>query len=114
MLEVILGVSLWITVLFGIIFNFLTWREVTRTIENNAAKLPELNMDVIVEKIGDEIDAIIGDAMGNFSMPTAQDHLFGMISQFVQSKMMRDLAKDGLINSNIDPHPSEDHGEAQN
>ena len=92
----------------------MTWREVTRTIENNAAKIPKINMDLIVEKIGDEIDEIIGDAMGNFSMPTAQDHLFGMISQFVQSKMMRDLAKDGLINSNIDASNSDEHGEAQN
>lgn len=112
MYEVILGVVLLVTVLFGIIFNFLTWREVTRTIENNAAKIPELNMDLVVEKIGDEIDAIIADAMGNFSMPTAQDHLFGMISQFVQSKMMRDLAKDGLLNPNIDSNQSDEHGEA--
>ena len=112
MLEGILAVSLWITVLFGIIFNFLTWREVTRTIENNAAKIPELNMDLVVEKVGDEIDAIISETMGNFSMPTAQDHLFGMISQFVQSKMMRDLHKDGLLNPNIDPNSSDEHGEA--
>lgn len=112
MYEVILGVVLVIMVLFGIIFNFLTWREVTRTIENNAAKLPEINMDLIVEKVGDEIDAIITDAMGSFSMPTAQDHLFGMISQFVQSKMMRDLHKDGLLNTNIDTSESNEHGEA--
>jgi len=112
MFEVVLGVVLLVTVLFGIIFNFLTWREVTRTIENNAAKLPELNMDKIVEAVGDEIDAIIGEAMGNFSMPTAQDHLFGMISQFVQSKMMRDLHKDGLLNPNIDTSESDGHGEA--
>lgn len=112
MYEVILAGALWITVLFGIIFNFLTWREVTKTIENNAAKLPDLNMDIVVEKIGDEIDAIITDVMGNFNMPTAQDHLFGMISQFVQSKMMRDLHKDGLLNPNIDPDHSTEHGEA--
>ena len=112
MYEVFLQVAIMIIVLFGIIFNFLTWREVTRTIENNAAKLPELNMDVIVEKIGDEIDEIISDAMSNFSMPTAQDHLFGMISQFVQSKMMRDLHKDGLLNPNIDADQSDEHGEA--
>lgn len=112
MYEVIFGVLLWITVLFGIVFNFMTWREVTRTIENNAAKIPELNLDLIVEKVGDEIDAIIGDAMGNFSLPTAQDHLFGMISQFVQSKMMRDLHKDGLLNPNIDESQSTENGEA--
>ena len=90
----------------------MTWREVTRTIENNAAKIPELDMNLVVEKIGDELDAIISDAMGNFSMPTAQDHLFGMISQFVQSKMMRDLHKDGLLNPNIDASQSQEHGEA--
>ena len=112
MFEVVLGVVLLVTVLFGIIFNFLTWREVTRTIENNAAKLPELDMEKIVDAIGDEIDAIIADAMGNFSMPTAQDHLFGMISQFVQSKMMRDLHKDGLLKPNIDTNESGEHGEA--
>jgi len=112
MLEVILGVGLWITVLFGIIFNFLTWREITRTIESNAKNLPEINMDIVVEKIGDEIDAIISDAMGNFSMPTAQDHLFGMIGQFLQNKMMRDLHKDGLIEPNIGPADTDEHGKA--
>ena len=90
----------------------MTWREVTRTIENNAAKIPDIDMDKIVEAFGDEIDAIIGDAMGNFNIPTAQDHLMGMISQFVQSKMMRDLHKDGLLNPNIDSNETAEHGEA--
>lgn len=112
MYEVVFGVALWVTVLFGIILNFLTWREVTKTIENNADKLPDLNIDLVVEKMGDELDAILTDIMGNFNVPTAQDHLFGMISQFVQSKMMRDLHKDGLLNPNIDPDPSVEHGEA--
>ena len=110
MYEVVLGVALWITVLFGIILNFLTWREVTRTIENNAKNLPDLNLDKVVEAIGDEIDAIVGDALGNFSLPTAQDHLFGMINQFVQAKMMKDLHKDGLLQPNITEDNSQDHG----
>ena len=107
MYEVILGVALWVTVLFGIVFNFVTWREVTRSIEAQAKNIPDLNIDKVAEAIGDEIDAIIADSMGNFSMPTAQDHLFGMISQFVQSKMMRDLHKDGLLQPNIDEEQSD-------
>ena len=107
MYEVIIGVITFIAVLFGIVFNFLTWREVTRSIENSARNIPDLNLDLVVEKVGDEIDAIITDAMGNFSMPTAQDHLFGMIGQFVQAKMMRDLNKDGLLNTNIDGEDSD-------
>lgn len=112
MYEVAFGVITICMVLFGIIFNFLTWREVTKTIENSTKLLPSLNTETIVTEIGDEIDAIIADAMGNFSLPTAQDHLFGMINQFVQAKMMRDLHKDGLLNDNIHPDQSDGHGEA--
>lgn len=107
MYEVVFGVALWITVVIGIVFNFITWREVTRSIELNAKNLPELNIDKVVEAVGDEIDAIISDSMANFSMPTAQDHLFGMISQFVQMKMVKDLNKDGLLQPNIDESESQ-------
>ena len=107
MYEVILGVGLWVTVLFGIAFNFMTWREVTRTIESNAKNLPDFNLEGIAEKIGDEIHDVIQETLGNFSLPTAQDHLFGMISQFVQSKMMRDLHKDGLLQPHIDESDSD-------
>ena len=107
MYEVVFGVALWITVVIGIVFNFITWREVTRSIELNAKNLPELNIDKVVQAVGDEIDEIISDSMSNFSMPTAQDHLFGMISQFVQMKMVKDLNKDGLLQPNIDESESQ-------
>jgi len=84
------------------------------------AELATPNFDDLKADIVDMIEEVLGDAMQSMQLPTAQDHIFGALSNIIQHKMMGSSPVVQAITdhipglSNIDASQSDEHGQAQN
>lgn len=55
----------------------------------NAATIPSFNLEELKDDLVDILEDLVQETMGNMQMPTAQDHIFGAISNIIQHKMMQ-------------------------
>ncbi|MGB0377569.1 MAG: hypothetical protein ACPGGE_02020 [Poseidonia sp.] len=51
----------------------------------------EVHFDEAINTMRDEVQAVIGDVLGQMHVPTAADHLFGAIGTFINHKIMKDM-----------------------
>jgi hypothetical protein len=62
-------------------------------IESSARTLAKAAGDPseIVDSLADELQSVIGEAMGNFRTPQLADHLGAILSQWAQIKMAKEM-----------------------
>jgi len=67
-------------------------------IENRleAFELPELDFNAVGDSVQAEISAVIEDVLGQMHVPTAADHMFGMLSTFLQARLMDKMGPEHL------------------
>lgn len=87
--------------LLGLLFAFqvgmmLTLRRCEALLHSFNIDLGNLDTSEAVEAMRSEVSDIVADIMGGMRPPTIADHLGGVLAQFAQIKMMRELERSGL------------------
>jgi len=76
-------------------------------------ELPELDFNAVGDSVQAEISAVIEDVLGQMHVPTAADHMFGMLSTFLQARLMDKMGPEhlaatlGLTGGEADGAPTE-------
>tara|TARA_Y100000401_G_scaffold116805_1_gene123503 strand:+ start:3490 stop:3816 length:327 start_codon:yes stop_codon:yes gene_type:complete len=87
--------------LLGLLFAFqvgmlLTLRRCEALLHSFNVDLGNLDTNEAVDAMRAEVADIVADIMGGMRPPTIADHLGGVLAQFAQIKMMKELERSGL------------------
>ena len=91
--------------LFGLLvaFNvghFMTLRECKHALLRlsfDAKTVSDFDPGNLVDVLRDEVAGMVGDALHNMRTPTIADHLGGVISQFAQMRLMKEMQQSGML-----------------
>lgn len=91
-----------------------TIKEISQLVSDSDVGMP--NFNDLKEDLVDLVQDLFEESMSNMQMPTAQDHIFGAISNIIQHKIMQN-APPGLAEMipalNEEAHASDIHGGPQ-
>ena len=91
-----------------------TIKEISELMSQSDVGLPDFGD--LKEELVDLVQDLFEESMGNMQMPTAQDHIFGALSNIIQHKIMQN-APPGLAEMipalNEEAHTSDIHGGPQ-
>ena len=106
--EVLLEVVCVLSVTSAVVHGALAWASASRSthltvavarvaaqVENALERMDSLNVDV-GDGLAAELHDVIGETLGSMHVPTAADHLMGMLSTFMQARMLKDMGPEGL------------------
>jgi hypothetical protein len=69
--------------------------QVAAQVENALERMDGINLDV-GDGLAAELHDVIGETLGSMHVPTAADHLMGMVSTFMQARLMKEMGPEGL------------------
>lgn len=105
---VLLEVVCVLSITSAVVHGALAWASASRSthlavavasvaaqVENALERMDGLNVDV-GDGIAAELHDVIGETLGSMHVPTAADHLMGMVSTFLQARMMKEMGPEGL------------------
>lgn len=65
------------------------------TLESKA--LTTFDPGALIEDLRDEVGEMVGEIVAGMRMPTVADHLGGVLAQFAQMRMMRQMQEAGMV-----------------